>query len=338
MLSGRPRGREQRAHQVRQGWSRRHLLRGAGGLTAGAAIGTRAGLGVQAAQAGITGDGTTVEPVDGPTQAVRTAAQQTGEWILPANRILTYYGFPTNPYMGILGEYGVNDDLDGLRQKLLEQAAEYEAVDPSRPIKIGFEVIASVAQADPGSDGSYLVYTDDELVQQYLDYTAEHDMLLFLDYQFGMHSVEDELDAARSWLESPHVHLALDPEFKMLPGEQPGVDLGSIDASDVKTAQSFLEQLTAEKGLPPKVLVVHQFYYTMITNKDQLAPADGMQLVIDMDGHGDPDLKRESYAVVITQAPIEFNGIKLFYPFDEPLMSAADVLALDPPPDMVIYQ
>ncbi|HEX2174236.1 MAG TPA: hypothetical protein VHL09_17525, partial [Dehalococcoidia bacterium] len=291
-----------------------------------------------AAQANITGDGTTVEPVDGPVQEVRSAAQHTGAWILPANRILTYYGFPTNPYMGILGEYGVNDDLDGLRERLMQQAAEYEAADPSRPVKLGFEVIASVAQAGPGADGMFLVYTDDELVQQYLDYTAEHDMLLFLDYQFGMHSVEDELEAARSWLEHPHVHLALDPEFKMLPGEQPGVDLGSIDAADIKKAQSFLEDLSAEHGLPPKVLVVHQFYYTMITNKDQLAPAEGMQLVIDMDGHGDPDLKRESYSVVITQQPIEFHGIKLFYPFDEPLMTAAEVVALTPPPDMVIYQ
>lgn len=282
------------------------------------------------------GDGTAIGPVEGAPRQV--PAQRTGPGLLPANRILTYYGFPTNPYMGILGEYGVNDDLDGLRDALLTQAAEYDAADPSTPVAIGFEVIASVAQEDAGSDGMFLVYTDQEIIQQYVDYTAANGMLLFLDYQFGMHPVQDELDAFSPWLEYEHVHLALDPEFKMLPGEQPGVDLGSIVASDVIIAQELLATRCAELGLPPKVLVVHQFYYTMIQNKEQLAPIEGVQLVIDMDGHGDPDLKRESYAVVIAQEPIEFHGVKLFYPLDEPLMTALEVVSLDPAPHWVCYQ
>jgi hypothetical protein len=41
---------------------------------------------------------------------------------------------------------------------------------------------------------------------------------------------------------------------------------------------------------------------------------------------------------VITQHEIEYNGVKLFYRQDEPLMSAEDVLALNPVPDLVIYQ
>ena len=305
------------------------------GATAAAApflIGARA----DASETEIFGDGTGINTEEGPRQ--QAPAQVQGEGLLPANRILTYYGFPTNPFMGILGEYGVNDDLDGLRDALLAQAAEYDAADPSTPVQIGFEVIASVAQEDAGSDGMFLVYTDPELIQQYVDYTAANGMILFLDYQFGMHPVQDELDAFAPWLEYEHVHLALDPEFKMLPGEQPGVDLGSIDAADVIIAQETLVAGCAALGLPPKVLVIHQFYYTMIQNKEQLAPLPGVQLVIDMDGHGDPDLKRESYAVVIAQEPIEFHGVKLFYPLDEPLMTAQEVVDLEPSPHWVCYQ
>lgn len=289
-----------------------------------------------AAQVEIVGDGTTVTPVDGPRQM--PVRQEVGAGLLPQNRVLTYYGFPTNPNMGILGEYGVNDDLDGARSALERQADEYRIADPSRPMVTAFEVIASVAQAEAGADGMFLDYTDAEIIQQYLDYTAANGMLLFLDYQFGLHSVQDELDAFRPWLRYDHVHLALDPEFKMLPGEQPGVDLGAIGAEDVTFAQETLATACAELGLPPKILVVHQFYYTMIQNKELIAPVPGVQLVIDMDGHGLPETKRESYAVVITQEPIEYNGVKLFYPFDDPLMTAAEVLALDPSPDWICYQ
>jgi len=90
--------------------------------------------------------------------------------------------------------------------------------------------------------------------------------------------------------------------------------------------------------VPPKTLIVHQFDISMIEQKDEIQPVPGVDLVIDMDGFGPPDLKRGTYDVVITQAPIEYNGIKLFYGQDEPLMTAEEVLALDPSPDLIIYQ
>jgi hypothetical protein len=41
---------------------------------------------------------------------------------------------------------------------------------------------------------------------------------------------------------------------------------------------------------------------------------------------------------MITQHPIEYHGVKLFYRQDEPLMEPNEVLALDPVPDLIIYQ
>jgi hypothetical protein len=280
----------------------------------------------------------TVEPTSASLNIERPTSPPADGSILPYYRVVSYYGQPHNSSMGILGEYAVNDDLAGLQAALQEQAAEFELVDPSRPVKLAFEVIATVAQGDEMSDGSWLLSTDDPTIQRFVDYAAENDMLVILDVQIGRRGVPGELDLIRHWLEYPHVHLALDPEFAMAEGEVPGEQIGQIDAADVLYAQQFLVDLCAELGLPPKILIVHQFHYTMIKNKADVQPLPGVQLVFDMDGHGPPAMKYETYGVMNTQESIEFNGIKLFYQFDQPILSPEEVLALDPIPDVIIYQ
>ena len=273
-------------------------------------------------------------PTPEPNTPTPAAELPVGEGVLPAFRVISYYGFPGNPNMGILGEY----DKETLLSRLQSQAQEYADADPSRPMKLAFEVIESVAQADAGADGLYLARTDPAIIQEYIDFTAQNDLLLILDCQFGYDTLENELNALREYLRYPHVHPALDPEFMMKPGEQPGVDLGAITGEQVTVAQQTIAAWAGEDGLAPKILIVHQFNYYMIENKEVIKPVDGVQLVIDADGWGSPEDKAASYDVVITQSPIEFNGIKLFYPQDSPLMSAAETLAFQPTPDLIIYQ
>ena len=76
----------------------------------------------------------------------------------------------------------------------------------------------------------------------------------------------------------------------------------------------------------------------MILGKDRLTPVPGVQLVIDADGYGAPVLKTDVYNILVRDQPIEFGGIKLFYKQDKPLMAPAEILGLNPPPDVVIYQ
>jgi len=257
-----------------------------------------------------------------------------GSYLLPANRILAYYGFPHNELMGILGEH----DMDTLLAMLRDQAAEYEAADSSRPWLLAFEVIASVAQRDPGPDGMYIAYLDSATLQSYVDFTAANDLLLILDVQFGRKTVAQEIDAVREWLSYPHVHLAIDPEFSVGEGETPGIDLGQIDASDVLLAQELLAEIAITEGLPPKLLIVHQFNLYSLTNRDQIQQIPGVQFVLEVDGWGDPEAKRETYAVVGGDVVHDFYGFKLWYQQDVPLMTAAEVMALQPQPDLVIYQ
>jgi hypothetical protein len=184
----------------------------------------------------------------------------------------------------------------------------------------------------------YIAYADDSTIQHYVDFTAANDMLLILDVQFGRKTVAQEIEAVRQWLSYPHVHLAIDPEFSVKEGETPGIDLGQIDAADVRTAQELLAEIVRGEGLPPKLLVVHQFNLYSITNREQIAQIPDVQFVLEVDGWGAPEAKRETYAVVGGNVPHEFYGFKLWYRQDVPLMTPAEVMALQPPPDLVIYQ
>lgn len=258
----------------------------------------------------------------------------TQDGLLPKYRILTYYGFPGNKDMGILGEH----DKDEILAKMREQAAAYEAVDPSRPVLVAFEVIASVAQSEPQADGSYLLDAPAEALDEYSDFAEANDVLLFLDVQIGRRTVAEDIKGLKPWLEKPHVHLALDPEFAMREGEIPGKHIGQVTAKDIAETQNWLVDLAEEAGVPPKVLIVHQFHYSMIEDKKAIAPVEGVQLVIDADGWGTPEEKRATYVVVNKQLPIEYFGVKLFYSQDKPVLTPEEILAFGPVPDLIIYQ
>jgi hypothetical protein len=254
--------------------------------------------------------------------------------LLPAYRILTYYGHPHDENMGIVGEH----EMEELRDLLLAEAANYEAADPSRPVLPAFELIATVAQPVPGDDGTYILDTDLETLAEYVDFAEANDLLVVLDLQIGRGTVATEIEKVRPLLERPNVHLALDPEFAIAEGEVPGEYIGELEAESITYAQETLAALSEEKGLPPKVLIVHQFREDMIVGKEKLAPVPGVQLVIEADGFGAPELKTDVYNILVRDEPVEFAGVKLFYKQDKPLMTAAEILALQPPPDVVIYQ
>ncbi|MFL5758382.1 MAG: hypothetical protein ACJ789_01515 [Thermomicrobiales bacterium] len=254
--------------------------------------------------------------------------------LLPQYRLLSYYGFPDNALMGILGEY----DKDTLLAKLQDQAAAYAAIDPDRPLKLAFEMMATVALANSGPDGNYIRYTDPDVMQDYVDFTAANDMVLIFDVQFGRASVQDQVDYVRPWLAYEHVHLALDPEFHVTDSEVPGQELGSITAADVTYAQEQLVQIAQNNNIPPKFLIVHQFNYYSLPDKENIGIVPGMQLVMTADGFGPPADKLATYDVIVTKREIEYNGFKLFYQQDDPLMAPADVLNLNPVPDLIIYQ
>ncbi len=56
---------------------------------------------------------------------------------------------------------------------------------PHRTVQIVYELIASVAQASPGSDGDYSSFISDADVRRYVRAAKRNDALLVLDLQPG---------------------------------------------------------------------------------------------------------------------------------------------------------
>lgn len=254
--------------------------------------------------------------------------------LLPHNRIVAYYGHPHDENMGILGEY----PMEEVHRLLMEEVERYEIADPTRPVIPTFEIIATVAQRVPGADGTYLLDTDIKTLTEWVNYAADHDMHVILDVQVGRSSVAMEFEKVRSLLLRPNVHLAIDPEFAVVEGQTPGLHIGSVWAESIRYAQEELAAMVEANGLPPKMLIVHQFREDMIKEKETLGPIPGVQLVIDADGFGDPDLKKSVYNILVRDEPVEFAGIKLFYKQDKPLLEPGEVTGLNPSPDVVIIQ
>lgn len=262
------------------------------------------------------------------------AIAPTDRAILPEYRIVTFYGHPHDSNMGIAGEISMEELATAVRN----EAANYAAADPGRPVIPAFELIATVAQRVPGSDGTYILDTDHETLTTYVDYAESQGMLVILDLQIGRGTVADEIEKVRDLLARPNVHLALDPEFAVAEGQIPGEYIGSVPAESIVYAQQVLSEISAANGIPPKMLIVHQFREDMIQGKEQLTPLPGVQLVIDADGYGAPELKTAVYNFLVRDEPVEYAGVKLFYRQDVPLMSPQEILALVPAPDVIIYQ
>jgi hypothetical protein len=222
--------------------------------------------------------------------------------------------------------------------RLERQAAAYAAADPSTPVRPALHLVAVVAQRDAGRDGMYRNRMPADVIGMLAGWAEARGYLLFLDVQLGRSTVEAELDYLLPFLERPYVHLALDPEFAMTPGQVPGSVIGSLDASDVNTAIRRLADVVARDSLPPKMLIIHRFTQRMLTGVEAIRLDPGVQVVVDMDGFGSKELKRVSYRLCVHDEPVQFAGIKLFYELDHPLFTPEEVLRLNPVPNVIIYQ
>ncbi len=254
--------------------------------------------------------------------------------VTSGNQIVSYYGNPFAPSMGILG----SADLETVGARLELHAALYDELNGPLGVVPALHLVYAVAQYQPTSNGLYLQYVPEADVQRYISYTREHDMLLFIDLQIGRSSVAAEVEKVLPYLRYSNVHLALDPEFAVSAPEIPGADLGSLSATDIDDAQEALEQLVEAEGLPPKLLIVHQFTDSMVQSADTIEHYPNVELIFDMDGYGPAAVKRAEYQDIASRPYATRAGIKLFFDHDPDLMSEADVLQLQPTPVLIIYQ
>jgi hypothetical protein len=254
--------------------------------------------------------------------------------LLPAHRIVAYYGNPLSPRMGVLGQLPPPEML----ARLEAVAGDWADADTGTRVVPALHLIATVAQGRPGAGNKYRLRMSDSLIERVASWAEPRGWLVFLDVQIGHSTVQAELPRLIPFLSRPYIHLALDPEFAMKLGGVPGRRIGTLDASDVNYAVGLLAGLVAEHRLPPKVLVVHRFTQRMLTNHDRITLDPKVQVVVDMDGFGAPWHKQAAYRSFVVPEPVQYAGFKLFYKNDKPMMTPKEVLELWPAPLYIQYQ
>jgi len=259
--------------------------------------------------------------------------------ILPYKRIVAFYGNPLEKKMGVLGEY----PKDVMLAKLDTAVRWWAKADPSHPVQPALHLVVMVAQGAPGKNGLYRLQMRDTMIKEVHSWAKSKNGLFFIDVQVGQSTVEAEVPRFAQFLEQPDVHLAIDPEFAMKPsGKVPGTKIGTMDARDVNWAVHYLDSLVRARNLPPKILVVHRFTRSMVTNAKDIRFTPHVQIVMDMDGWGPPWLKFDSYHDYVKAEPVEFTGFKLFFHNDtkkgDPLLTPQEVLRLWPRPLYIQYQ
>ncbi|MEO5817183.1 MAG: hypothetical protein ABIT20_18080 [Gemmatimonadaceae bacterium] len=270
-------------------------------------------------------------PVKGPASAPGA--------LLPSNRIVAFYGNPLDKRMGALGEY----PKDEMLKMLDREVARWAKADPSHPVVPALHMVVTTAQGAPGKNGLYRLRMKDSLVNAIHGWAKEKKGIFFVDVQLGKDDVRNEIPRLAPFLESPDVHLAVDPEFAMkTSGAVPGTKIGTMDASDINWVINWVDSIVKAKKLPPKILVIHRFTRKMVTNAKDIRPTPNVQVVMDMDGWGPPWLKFDSYHDYVKAEPVQYTGFKLFFHNDtkkgDLLLTPAEVLRLNPRPLYIQYQ
>jgi hypothetical protein len=259
--------------------------------------------------------------------------------ILPYKRVVAFYGNLYAKKMGILGEIPPREML----AKLQGECKHWAKADPKTPVQPALHYIAVVAQGDPGKDGKYRYRMPFKQIDSVLVLAKKINAIVFLDVQVALSNIHAELPLFEKYFAMPNVHFGMDPEFSMKDGSKPGKKIGTYDADDINYVSGYLAGIVRKYNLPPKILIVHRFTKKMMTNYKSIKTRPEVQMVIDMDGWGEPELKQGTWRYFVYQEPVQFTGFKLFYKNDikkapHHMMTPEEVLKLKPNPNYIQYQ
>ncbi|MEI6876192.1 MAG: hypothetical protein WCL50_13805 [Spirochaetota bacterium] len=267
-------------------------------------------------------------PSPSPEPAIATS-------LFDGRKVVAFYGRPGSKSMGILGEYPKEE----LATLLFAYARLYSDANGGAGIIPAFYLIYGTCWPE-GEIG----YLRDAVVEEWIDYAAQNGIMIILDNQIGRYGVDAAMNRLLPWLAYPNVHLALDPEWRTV---NPMKTIGSISASELNMAQGMMSDwLVAKADTSERILVIHQFSAKMIGERERVrADYPGVRLIHSADGFGSPPIKKKAYAFNALAGNMPRKGVKLFMKtqvrgagYDEPLLTPAEVVGLDPSPELIIYQ
>ncbi len=276
------------------------------------------------------------------TLAPRVASSSTGaqlpgggQLVLADRRYVALYGHPGTPSLGVLGE----QPLDAAVVRAQKLGRTYAKVS-DLPVVPTFEIIATVASGGAGPDGNYSNEVDPAALEPWVKAAGEQGVYVVLDLQPGTTDFLTQAKRYESLLAYPHVGLALDPEWRLRRGQRHMAQIGSVTAAEVNATSAWLAAFTRSQALPQKMLVLHQFTTSMISERETLDTShDELAVVIHADGHGGRGAKTATWNKLRENAPpgVVFAW-KNFVDEDRPTYTPAETMAIEPTPVLVSYQ
>jgi len=257
-----------------------------------------------------------------------------GRRLLPDHQLVAFVGAPGSPALGPL-----DSNLDERAARLEKLAASYRGGRKTLPV---MELIVVTAQGSAGGDGKYRSRITPAAIDRYLAVARKHKMLLMLDVQPGQAKPLDEVRLLEPWLRQPDVGLAVDPEWEVGRGQVPGRVFGRTSGAELNAIGAYLSSLVTKHRLPEKLFVFHQLSKPIVHNEQTLRTHAGVVTLKSVDGIGNQGQKVATYRGLTKTLPKGIHtGFKLFYQEDTrhgALMTPAQVLALKPRPELVIYE
>jgi hypothetical protein len=261
-----------------------------------------------------------------------------GFYILPKDhlrRYVSYYGNPETVALGALGEQGPAETIEVMKPLLEAYAGDGAQVVPA------FEIIASVASAGPTDDGDYSYEWPVDTFADWIDFAAANGVYVVLDLQPGRDDFLSQATQYEELLKLPFVGLAIDPEWRLKADQVHLRQVGTVDASEINQTVNWLADLVHDNGLPQKMVVVHQFRTSMVTNRSELVERPEIQMIVQMDGDGLEAQKDDTWAALLSGAEDAHWawGWKNFFDEDEPgPPSPESTMSKVPTPVYVSYQ
>ncbi|MBM7410587.1 hypothetical protein JOE38_000410 [Clavibacter michiganensis] len=259
-----------------------------------------------------------------------------GQLVLPGKRYVALYGAAGTGALGVLGEQGPADAV----ARAKAQAAEYQPYS-DEPVIPMFELIATVAAGAAGPDGDYSSEVPVETLQPWIHAARDAGVYVVIDLQPGRTDFLTQAKRYESVLAQPGVGLALDPEWRLGPDQVPLKQIGSVSAAEVDATTDWLAGVVREKGLPQKMLVLHQFRLSMIQDRASLdMDHPELAMLVHADGQGGQPDKQATWRALHADAPAGMAwGWKNFIDEDKPMLSPEQTMReVSPVPDLVTYQ
>jgi hypothetical protein len=258
-----------------------------------------------------------------------------GTRLFPGRRMVALYGTPGTGSLGMLGE----QDVDGAIARAAELAAQYQEYS-DEPVIPAFEIIATVATAAPGPTGDYSTPVEHEQLRSWVEAAGEADTYVVLDLQPGTMDFLGQARMFEDLLAQPHVGLALDPEWRLRPGQRHMQQVGQVSAAEINAVTAWLAELVAEHRLPEKLIILHQFQVRMIPDRQDVRRRAGVVLMVHADGHGTPGQKQETWRALKKDLPDGMRlGWKNFVDEDRPTFTPEQTMTtVTPQPWFISYQ